>query len=71
MTDMSFELASQAIAARYVRRFQKMLDGQNVLDHAYKKVNRCTTIRLIAAGMTQKWDQDHVRFHKEQMTYWQ
>ena len=39
---------TEKIAKRYRRRFgSKWFDGQNVRDHAYRKISRWTTIRRI------------------------
>jgi len=54
----TFTLTTDEIAKRF-NRLKGIahphigLDGQNVRDHAYAKVSRCTTIRFIAAGAAQ------------------
>ena len=60
-----FSLATDEIAKRFNRRMRFTnpwhgLDGQNVRDHAYRKVSRCTTIRLIAAGESKNSSYDTV-----------
>jgi len=62
---MEFHTACEAIADRFAIRHNRLIDGQNVRDHAYRQLGRCSTIRRIAAGSITR---QYMAFHAQRKT---